>query len=58
MKMKQKEKEKDLVPILQENKRLAEFLSKAEEEITENKKKIKHYSVKKGPDVGVHVSQF
>lgn len=58
MKMKQKEKEKDLVPILQHNKRLAELLSKAEEEITENEKKIKPYSVKKGADVSVHVCQF
>lgn len=57
MTMKQKEKEKDLVPILQQNKRLAELLLKAQEEITENEKKIKHYSVKKGPHVGVHVCQ-
>lgn len=56
--MKQKEKERDLVPILQQNEHLAELLSKAEEEITENEKKTKHYSVKKGPDVGVHVCQF
>lgn len=56
MKVKQKAKEKDLGPILQDNKRLTEHLLKAEEEITENKKKMN--GMKKGSDVGVNVCQF
>lgn len=56
MKMKQKEKEKDLVPILQDNKRLAELLLKVEEEITENEKKMNYYAMKRGSDVGVDVN--
>ena len=39
MKMKQKQKNKDLIPVLCENKRLAENLSKDKEEIIEKKKK-------------------
>ncbi|XP_044058676.1 dynein regulatory complex subunit 4 [Siniperca chuatsi] len=47
MKAKQKEKEKDLVPVLQDNKRLAELLLKVEEENAEYQKKIKYYVTKK-----------
>lgn len=56
MKMKQKQKEKDLVPILQDNKRLAELLLKVEEEITETEKKMNYYAMKKGSNVGVDVN--
>ncbi|XP_060923623.1 dynein regulatory complex subunit 4 [Limanda limanda] len=47
MKTKQKQEEKDLILVLRDNKRLAEHLSKAEEEIAEKKKKMKHSSMKK-----------
>ncbi|XP_038557095.1 dynein regulatory complex subunit 4 [Micropterus salmoides] len=46
-KAKQKEKEKDLVPVLQDNKHLAKLLSKAEEENAENQKKIKNCTTKR-----------
>ncbi|XP_034724931.1 dynein regulatory complex subunit 4 [Etheostoma cragini] len=45
--MKQKEKEKDLVRLLQENKSLAEMLSKVVDESAENEKKTKYYASKK-----------
>ncbi|KAA8595585.1 dynein regulatory complex subunit 4 [Etheostoma spectabile] len=45
--MKQKEKEKELVRLLQENKSLAEMLSKVVDESAENEKKIKYYATKK-----------
>ncbi|XP_035014845.2 dynein regulatory complex subunit 4 isoform X2 [Hippoglossus stenolepis] len=47
MKMKQKQEEKDLILLMRDNKRLAEHLSKAEEEIAEKKKKMKHSAMKK-----------
>lgn len=56
MQVKQKEMEKDLGLILRDNKCLTELLSKAEEEITEVKKKMN--GMKKGSDVGVNVCQF
>lgn len=56
MKAKQKEKEKELGLMVQENKRLTELISKAEEEITEITKKMNR--MKKGSDVGVSFCQF
>lgn len=56
MKAKQKEKEKELGLMVQENKRLTELISKAEEEITEITKKMNR--MKKGSDVGVSFVSF
>lgn len=47
MNTKQKEKEKDLVRLLQDNKSLAELLSKVVDESAENEKKMKYYATKK-----------
>ncbi len=47
MTKKQMKKEKRLVPLLQDNKRVAERLSKLEEENVENEKKIKFCTLKK-----------
>ncbi|XP_070822846.1 dynein regulatory complex subunit 4 [Chaetodon trifascialis] len=56
-KMKQKENEKDLVPVLQENKRLAELLSKAEEENAEHEKKM-NYRMKKDVSEKVKIKEL
>ena len=47
MMTKQKQEEKDLILLMRDNKRLAEHLSKVEEEIAEKKKKMKHSAMKK-----------
>ncbi|XP_060923385.1 dynein regulatory complex subunit 4-like [Limanda limanda] len=47
MKMKHKQKSKDLIPVLCDYKRLAENLSKDKEEIIEKKKKMKHSGMEK-----------
>ncbi|XP_076593709.1 dynein regulatory complex subunit 4-like [Chaetodon auriga] len=56
-KVKQKENEKDLVPVLQENKRLAELLSKAEEENAEHEKKM-NYRMKKDVSEKVKIKEL
>ena len=45
--MKQKQKNKDLIPVLCDNKGLAENLSKDKEEIIEKKKKMNHSGMEK-----------
>lgn len=52
--MKQKQ-EKELIPILRDNCRLAEQLLKLEEEITENEKKMKNFTIKKSSDVSSYL---
>lgn len=47
MKTKQQEKEKDVITVLPDNKRLAELLLKVEEEITGIEKKLKNNVKKK-----------
>lgn len=47
MTMTQTEKEKDVAPLLQDNKRLAERLSKLKEENAEKEKKMKYCAMKK-----------
>nr|XP_019954356.1 PREDICTED: growth arrest-specific protein 8 [Paralichthys olivaceus] len=47
MKTKQQQEEKDLILVLRDNKRLAEHLSKAKEEIVEMEKKMKHGRMEK-----------
>lgn len=49
MTMTQTEKEKDVAPLLQDNKRLAERLSKLKEENAEKEKKMKYCVMKKVP---------
>lgn len=56
MNMKQKEKEKDLVCLLKNNKCLAEPLSKVKEENDEKEKKMQHFGTNKA--VGVDVCEF
>lgn len=52
MRMSQKEKEKELVPILQDNKRLAKLLLSVKDQIKEKEKKMRN-CIPKGSDVGV-----
>lgn len=47
MKMKQMEKQRALVPVLQENKHLTDLISKVKEEKAEKEKKMKYCTLKK-----------
>lgn len=57
MRMSQKEKEKELVPILQDNKCLAKLLLSVKDQIKEKEKKMRN-CIPKGSDVGVPLCWF
>lgn len=52
MRMSQKEKEKELIPILEDNKRLAKLFLSVKDQIKEKEKKMRN-CIPKGSDVGV-----
>ncbi|XP_062236533.1 dynein regulatory complex subunit 4-like [Platichthys flesus] len=58
MKRKHKQKNKDLIPVLSDNKRLAENLSKDKEEIIEKKKKMKHSGMNKDTNEKIIVKKM
>lgn len=55
MRISQKEKEKELLPILEDNKRLAKLLLSVKDQIREKEKKMRN-CIPKGSDVGVKSS--